>query len=97
MLYSQLDEVRFLRPFEAICFQSLDQQPEPVAIPEQNLDPVAPAVTEDIGDLRKRVEAQPLFNQQGESVNTLATINRFPVQEDLQPGIEPEHGREESS
>jgi len=56
LLDGQLDEVGLLGPFEAIRFQSLDEQPESVAIPEQNLDPVAPAVAEYIGGLSKQVE-----------------------------------------
>jgi hypothetical protein len=56
LLDAQFNEIGLLRPFEAISLQPLEEQPESVAIPEQNLDPVAPAVTEDIGGLRKRVE-----------------------------------------
>ncbi len=96
LLDGQFDEVGLLGPFEAIRLQPLDEQPESIAIPEQNLDPVAPAIAEHIGGLRKRVEPQPLFNQQGESVDALTAIHCFAVQEDLQPGVESEHGRVES-
>ena len=97
LLDSQFDEVGFLGPFEAVRFQALDEQPESVAIPEQYLDPVTPAVAEHISGLRKRVKPQPLFHEQGESVDAFAAIHRVPVQEDLQPGIESEHGRADSS
>jgi hypothetical protein len=78
LLDGQLDELRLLGPFEAIRLQSLDEQPESVAIPEQNLDPVTPVVAEHIGGGSKRVEPQPLFNQQGESVDALAAISPLP-------------------
>ena len=93
---SQFDEVGLFGPFEAVSFQPLDEQPEAIAIPEQNLDPVAPAVAEHIRDLSKWIETQPLFNQQGKSVDALPAIDGLPVQEDLQLGIKSEHGRVES-
>ena len=55
-----------------------------------------PSPVRRVGGLSKRVEPQPLFNEKRESIDAFAAIHRFPVQEDLQPGIDSEHGRVES-
>ena len=89
--------ITLLRPVELMLFKAFVVKTKAIRFPKQNLDPVTPVVAEHIGGGSKRVVPQPLFNQQGESVDALAAIYPFPVQEDLQPGIESEHGRVDSS
>ena len=53
--------------------QALVQQPEPVHIPAQNLDAVAPAVGKDKQRLGKRVQTKAMRDQSGQAVDVLAT------------------------
>lgn len=56
------------------------QQPESVAIPEQNPDPVTPPIAEHEQGWREEIEPECLLDEQGEPVDILAPIHRFAVQ-----------------
>src|SRR5579859_295444 len=92
LLGAERDCVASVRPDEAIGFESLEQQPEAVAAPAENLDSIAPAVAEDEQRRGHRVQAHRLFDQDRQSVDAHAEVDWIAMQINLQPFVEPEHG-----
>ena len=56
---------------EGVFLQPLVPEREPVAVPVEDLDPVAPAVAEDVEVPRDRVLGDPIADELGEAVEAL--------------------------
>src|SRR5690554_4338728 len=78
-------------PLEALPLQALVPDHEAVTLPEQQLHLVALAVAEHEDRLLEGVELHGLLNQQGQSIDLLAHVDRLATQVDAQPGIRPDH------
>src|SRR5690606_28126109 len=74
-------------------FQALQQQPEAVALPDENLHPVGSAVTKHVQRAPERIELKRLLDQRRQPVDALPEVHRLAVNIDLQRRIEPEHQR----
>jgi hypothetical protein len=83
LLHGESDDLRVLaRPDEAFALEPLVQQPEAVAVPAEQLDPVAPPVGEDVDGGGKRVATEFMFDQCRQPIDGFAKVNRFAVQAD---------------
>nr|WP_292452344.1 hypothetical protein [Methylibium sp.] len=91
LLHRQRRYRSLLRPDEAILLEALQQQPEAVAVPAQDLHAVAPPVAEDVHARRERVQAERLFYPQRQAVDVEPEVDRLAVQVDLQAFVETEH------
>lgn len=91
LLNRELGHHRSRGPNEPVLLQALEQQPKAVALPGQDLDPVAPAVAEHKHARSERVQAKGLLDQHRRAVDAQPEIHRLAVQVDLQPFVEAEH------
>src|SRR5690554_230197 len=76
-----------VRPLEALPLQALVPDHEAITLPEQQLHLVTLAVAEHEDRLLEGIELHGLLNQQGQSIDLLAHVDRLATQVDAQPGV----------
>lgn len=67
-------------PGKAITFQAFLPQAEAVALPVENLDPVAAPIAEHEQVLGEGIELQAFLDQYCQAIDTLPEIDRIPAQ-----------------
>ncbi|KGD55089.1 AMP-binding enzyme family protein [Burkholderia pseudomallei] len=92
LLRAERDRVAAVQPDEAVGFESLEQQPEAVAAPAENLDAITTSIAEHKQRRDHEVQVHRLFDQDRQSVDAHAEVDRIAMQVDLQPFVEPEQG-----
>src|SRR5438105_3893240 len=91
LLHRQRRNCGLKRPDEPILLEPLQQQPEAVALPPQDLHAVASSVPEHVHAGGERVQSERLLDEHGQAVDAEPEVNRRAVQVDLQPFVEAEH------